>query len=85
MVWRSWCGDRGVAIVLRLDRLRPPPSGVPGQKIEEAGCAEKFSNARGSVDDPKRRMRGRGQVVHLNQLAYAAGVQIRYSRQIQLQ
>jgi hypothetical protein len=64
--------------------LRPPPSGVPGQEIEEARFAEKFLNARGSANDPQHTVRARGQVVHLNQLAHAAGVQIRHARQIQL-
>ena len=64
--------------------LRPPPSGVLGQEIEEARFAEKFLNARGSADDPQHTVRSRGQVVDLNQLAYAAGVQFRHGRQIQL-
>jgi hypothetical protein len=64
--------------------LRPPPSGVPGQEIEEARFAEKFLNARGSADDTQHTVRTRGQVVHLNQIAHAAGVQIRHGRQIQL-
>ena len=66
------------------DGLRPPPSGVLGQEIEEARLAEKFLNARGSADDPQHTVRARRQVVHLNQLAHAAGVQIRHGRQIQL-
>ena len=66
------------------DGLRPPPSGVLGQEIEEARLAEKFLNARGSADDPQHTGRARRQVVHLNQLAHAAGVQIRHGRQIQL-
>ena len=66
------------------DGLPPLPSGVVGQEIEEARFAEKFLNARGSADDPHQTVRARGQVVHLNQLAHAAGVQIRHGRQIQL-
>jgi hypothetical protein len=64
--------------------LRPPPSGVFGQEIEQACYAEKFLNACGSADDPQHTVRTCGQVVQLNQLAYAAGVQIRHGRQIQL-
>ena len=66
------------------DGVRPPPSGVLGQEIEEARFADEFLNARGGADDPQHTMRGRGQVVDLNQLADAAGVQIRHGRQIQL-
>ena len=60
------------------------PSGVLGQEIEEPRLAEKFLNARGSADDPQHTVRAGGPVVHLNQLAHAAGVQIRHGRQIQL-
>ena len=38
---------------------------------------------RGSVDDPQRTVRPRGEVVDLNQQGHAAGVQIRHRREIQ--
>ena len=63
--------------------LRPPASIVPGQEIEEARFAEKLLNANGVADDPQQTMPARGQVVHLNQFAHTAGVQIRHGREIQ--
>jgi hypothetical protein len=64
--------------------LRPPPLGVFGQEIDEARFAEKLLNARASADNPQHTVRTRSQVVHVNQLAHAASVQIRHGRQIQL-
>ena len=82
MVIHKSCGCQGSGDA--SDGLRPPPSGVLDQEIEGARFADEFLNARRGADDPQHTMRGRGQVVHLNQLADAAGVQIRHGRQIQL-
>src|SRR5688572_13210209 len=70
MVIHMPCGCQGSGDA--SDGLRPPPSGVLDQEIEEARFADEFLNARGGADDPQHTMRGRGQVVHLNQLADAA-------------
>ena len=67
--WREFAtmAPRRLTILLSGHADQSPhvrqPSGVLGQEIEEAHFAEKFLNARGSVDDPQLTVRARGQVI----------------------